>query len=177
MIIVCPLSRLESLATGNAPGRVISLLGSQTEMPELDGYGPDRHLRLSFNDIPIAREGFVAPAASHIEQLVGFIDEWDRLQPMLIHCWAGVSRSTAAAYIALCHLQPDENEMVLAKRLRAASPSATPNSLMIELADDHLGRDGRMNKAITSIGRGKDAWEGNVFRLSVSYAHTPSKDP
>ena len=84
---------------------------------------------------------------------------------MLIHCWAGISRSTAAAYTALCMLRPDSDEEALARELRAASPSATPNRLIVSLADDILGRDGRMVKAIAGIGRGADAFEGTPFIL------------
>jgi predicted protein tyrosine phosphatase len=49
--------------------------------------------------------------------------------------------------------------------LRAASPHATPNRLIVRLADDLLGRKGRMVEAVTAIGRGADAWEGRVFTL------------
>ena len=56
-----------------------------------------------------------------------FLKEWDRKRPMLIHCWAGISRSTAAAYTALCLFRPQADEEELAWELRTASPSATPN--------------------------------------------------
>jgi predicted protein tyrosine phosphatase len=84
---------------------------------------------------------------------------------MLIHCWAGISRSTAAAYTALCLFRPGAAEEELAFELRAASPSATPNKLIVSLADDVLGRNGRMVKAIAKIGRGADAFEGTPFIL------------
>ncbi|NJM30795.1 MAG: hypothetical protein HC855_12470 [Rhizobiales bacterium] len=84
---------------------------------------------------------------------------------MVIHCWAGISRSTASAYMAQCLLHPHADEHALAGELRDASPSATPNALMIAYADQLLGRDGRMVKAIQSIGRGEDAYEGVPFVL------------
>ena len=84
---------------------------------------------------------------------------------MLIHCWAGISRSTASAYTALCMLRPKADEEELALELRAASPSATPNRLIISLVDDILGRKGRMSRAIEKIGRGENAFEGKPFVL------------
>ena len=84
---------------------------------------------------------------------------------MVIHCWAGISRSTASAYIAASVLNPELDEVHLATRLRAASPSATPNPRLIALADTILDRKGRMMAAIADIGRGADAFEGTPFEL------------
>lgn len=137
-------------------------------MPTFETVEGDNHLKLSFNDISVPRDGFVPPGNNDIVTFVEFVRDWDQAAPMVIHCWAGISRSTAGAFIARCVLAPDEDEFELAKKLRAASPSATPNWLMVALADEHLGRDGRMSDAVTSIGRGADAWEGNVFQLAAS---------
>jgi predicted protein tyrosine phosphatase len=49
--------------------------------------------------------------------------------------------------------------------LRKQSPSATPNIRLIEIADEILGRNGRMGAAIKLIGRGAEAFEGEVFSL------------
>ena len=64
---------------------------------------------------------------------------WDRAAPLLIHCFAGVSRSTAAAFIAACALSPRRDEGEIARALRAASPTATPNARLVALADATLG--------------------------------------
>ena len=87
---------------------------------------------------------------------------------MLIHCFAGVSRSTAAAYIAACALKPKRDEFAIARALRAASPTASPNTRLVALADDKLGRRGRMSEAIADIGRGDDCFEGAPFTLELS---------
>jgi predicted protein tyrosine phosphatase len=120
---------------------------------------------LTFNDINAPAEGMVSPAAQDAERLVEFVKSWDRKAPMVIHCWAGISRSTASAFAALCILREGESEMALASELRRASPSATPNRLITTLVDEHLGRHGRMVKAVESIGRGQDAFEGTPFEL------------
>ena len=168
MIVVCPLHKVGSVVEDHAPSHAISLLGSDHEMPSIPSLAPDNHLKLSFNDISAPMDGYVPPGQADVETLVEFVRGWDPASPMLIHCWAGVSRSTAGAFITQCVVAPDADELDLAKRLRTASPSATPNKLMVAFADDLLGRKGRMIDAVAIIGRGADAWEGNVFQLSVS---------
>ena len=86
---------------------------------------------------------------------------------MLIHCYAGISRSTASAFITVCVLAPHRDEREIALALRQASPTATPNSRLVALADAYLGRDGRMRAAIESIGRGVDCYEGAPFALEI----------
>ena len=86
---------------------------------------------------------------------------------MLIHCYAGVSRSTAAAYIAACRLSPHRDEHEVARALRAASPTATPNLRFVALADERLGRGGRMVAAVAAIGRGRECLEGVPFTLEL----------
>ncbi|CAN0509714.1 unnamed protein product [Discosporangium mesarthrocarpum] len=136
-------------------------------MPSIPSLPADHHLKLSFNDISMPMDGYVAPGEADVRTLVQFIQSWTQDAPLLIHCWAGVSRSTAAAYIAQCVLTPDADELALARELRAVSPPATPNKLMVIHADLLLNRGGRMADAVASIGRGADAWEGNVFQWTI----------
>ena len=85
----------------------------------------------------------------------------------MINCYAGISRSTASAYIIAAALAPKRDEAELAKTLRWLSPSATPNIRLVTLADAMLGRQGRMVEAIKAIGRGADAFEGVPFALPI----------
>lgn len=161
-IIVCGLAAAPQQLVLHGAKSVISILGPETPHPV---YAPHRHLALTFNDINAPAEGMVSAAARDADLLVKFIRSWDRNDPMVIHCWAGISRSTASAFAALCVLREGESEMELAQELRRASPSATPNRLITSLVDQHLGRSGRMVKAVESIGRGADAFEGKPFEL------------
>jgi len=86
---------------------------------------------------------------------------------MLIHCFAGVSRSTASAFIAACLLAPHRDEHEIARALRKASPTATPNARFVALADSRLERKGRMSAAVAAIGRGEDCFEGLPFALEI----------
>jgi predicted protein tyrosine phosphatase len=166
MIIVCPLNSVQPLVDEHRVGHVVSLLGPDTPHRSFDGITRERHLRLTFHDIVEEVDGFTAPRLSDAEKLVGFLKNWDRGQPMLIHCWAGISRSTAAAFTAMCLFRPHADEEELAWGLRAASPSATPNRLIVSHTDRLLGREGRMLRAIELIGRGEYAYEGRPFFLN-----------
>lgn len=165
MIIVCPLNKAQGLIVDHGVGHVVSLLGPDTPHRSFEGIGRDAHLRLTFHDIVQPADGYSPPTSKDAERLVAFLKNWRRESPMLIHCWAGISRSTAAAFTALCLFRPEATEDDLAWELRAASPSATPNRLIVMLADSLMGRDGRMVRAIESIGRGADAFEGTPFVL------------
>ncbi|OYR18713.1 tyrosine phosphatase family protein [Brucella thiophenivorans] len=162
-IVVSPLSKLEAQIALHQPSYIVTL--SSGDLPCLP-YETKR-LSLIFNDIVEPRDGLVMPEKTHVEQLLEFVKIWDQEKPLLIHCYAGISRSTASAFIAALALNSELDEAELASKLRAVSPSATPNIRLIELADQILGRKGRMVEAIRGIGRGQHAFEGEVFSLPV----------
>ncbi len=165
MIIVCPLSHVQPLVDRHRVSHVVSLLGPDTPHRSFEGVHGERHLKLTFHDIAEAIEGYTEPRAADAERMVAFLQGWRREQPMLIHCWAGISRSTAAAFTAMCLFRAGDDEEQLAWELRVASASATPNRLIVQHADAILGRGGRMVKAVDAIGRGQDASEGVPFVL------------
>ena len=111
--------------------------------------------------------GSLLPEAAHLDELLAFVRAWDRESPLLIYCFAGVSRSTAAAYIAACALAPERDEFAIARALRAASPTASPNARLVALADDALGQHSRMNEAIAEIRRGQECLRGRAVHLGA----------
>lgn len=163
-IHVCPLVHVEDVLNASGSGSVISLLSPKHPIPVLSG---KRHLHVPVSDITTATPDHVLAEARHVEELIAFILGWDRRDPLLIHCYAGVSRSTATAFIALCVLDPERPESEHAETVRAASPTASPNPHLVALADAMLGRGGRMKSAVAAIGRGTDCFEGNCFALDV----------
>ncbi|WP_114946552.1 tyrosine phosphatase family protein [Microvirga calopogonii] len=165
---VCPLSRLHDTVSATRASHVVSLMGASATVERPAGIAAERHLFIGVSDIVEPLEGYVLPAPEHIEQLLAFVRAWGRESPLLFHCWAGISRSTAAAYIAACALAPERREDEIALALREASPSATPNARFIALADDLLDRRGRMVDAVRAIGRGAEAMEGTPFMLQLN---------
>ena len=167
MLFVCSLSRLEETVARTRAERVVSLLSAGTALTRPAGVAAHHHLLLSMNDIVEAQPDMTPPGQEHVERLIGFAREWDRGRPTVVHCFAGISRSTAAAYIIASTLSPGRDERELARALRLASPSATPNPRLVALADGLLGRQGRMVEAIAAIGRGAEAFEGAPFELAI----------
>jgi predicted protein tyrosine phosphatase len=147
------------------PAAVVTLLAPDQPGPRLDPALPS--LRLSFHDVPAAHPALTAPDAAAIASLLEFAAALPPEATLLAHCWMGISRSPAAAYILACAASPAVSEETIARRLRAAAPSATPNLLMVKLADAHLGRDGRMVDAILRLGRGADAQIGPPFAFET----------
>ena len=66
-----------------------------------------------------------------------------------------------------CALRPEVSEQEFARDIRLQSPTATPNSRLVEIGDRVLGRQGRMVEAVAAIGRGTFAYEGVPFALSI----------
>lgn len=166
-VYVCPLSRISETVSSVGASHLVSLINDSTLVIRPDSILEDNHLFLGINDITEAQEGMVLPAEEHVRQLIDFAEAWDRERPIVIHCYAGISRSTAAAFITLCVVQPDRDEREIALRMREASRFATPNSLLVAIADEMLGRGGRMVEAIVAIGRGEIAVESIPFAIAI----------
>ena len=150
MIYVCGLADLPHLASELDPTHVISLLGDDP-FPETPGsVVPDGHLKLQLHDITEPLPGYIAPETEHVECLLDFSRRWEQAGPLIIHCYAGVSRSTAAALAVLC-IYNQGREQDAARVLRARGPHAFPNRRMIELADDLLGCGGRLLDAVDGM--------------------------
>jgi predicted protein tyrosine phosphatase len=170
-IVVCPLSRVPEVARDHRPSHVISLLDPGTHFPALPALG-DRHLRIGVHDIELEEHGFDAVCDKRIRTLLDFVQKWEREDPILIHCYAGISRSTASAFITACAHNPSADEEEIALALRQASSTASPNRRFIALADAELGRGGRMVKAIEKIGRGphwSEVGEATPFAISARF--------
>lgn len=165
---VSPLSKLHETVASVRASHLVTLINASTVVERPAGIHESRHLFLGLSDIVAPMDGHIVPAQEHVGRFLAFVRDWDRSAPLVIHCWAGISRSTAAAYIAACALGPGRDEDEIAQALRAASPSATPNGRLVAIADTVLDRKGRMIAAIERIGRGADAFEGTPFALDLA---------
>lgn len=164
---VCPLSAVDATLSRSGAVRLLTCLHDDL-LPTPRQIKAANHLRLVMHDICEPLEHCAPPDAGHIQRLIAFAEKWGGRGDMVVHCWAGISRSTAAAFISLCHINPDTPEDVIAQRLRSASPTATPNRLMVQLADAALMRRGRMMEAVADIGRGEPASEAMPFSLDAN---------
>lgn len=164
VIHVAPLSAVRDVARRLPSYDLLTLLSPDNDAEALATLAPQRRLHLVFHDIVEPREGLIAPSGEMIATMLKFGRACAPETPLLIHCWAGISRSSAAAYILACDRHPGREDE-LATVLRARAPFVTPNRLMVALADDLLGRNGAMIDAMARIGRGAEAFEGMPYRL------------
>ena len=167
MIHVCSLSRLQETVDDTGARHVVSLIGDEARLERPPCIAPENHLWLRLHDISAPLDGYIVPGENHVADLIGFVRGWDRRAPLVLHCFAGISRSTASAYATVCALNPARDEEAIAHALRRASPTATPNARIVSLADRLLGRGGRMIAAIETIGRGAFTAEAMPFRLEL----------
>jgi predicted protein tyrosine phosphatase len=167
MIHVCSLARLQATVEATGASHIVTLLKDIRLVVRPDGIAAERHLILGLDDICDPLDGYICPAEEHVNELIAFVHEWDREAPLVVHCYAGISRSTAGAFISACALNPHRNEAAIARSLRLASPTASPNRRLVSIADRMLGRNGRMVEAIAAIGPGLGAYEGMPFRLAL----------
>jgi predicted protein tyrosine phosphatase len=167
MIHVCSLARLHATVDGTGARHVVTIL-KHSDRVVLPGIAPENHLVISVDDIADPMEGFTVPATEHVERLIEFVGHWDRAAPMVVHCWAGISRSSAGAFVAACALNPERDEQRIAWDIRRASRTAQPNSRIVSIADRLLKRNGRMVRAVETIGLGHPAIEGDPFRLELT---------
>ena len=167
MIHVCSLSRLNETITATGARHVVTLLGIEDHVPLPSQIARDAYLRLHMHDIIDPMDGQVHPAQEHVERLIEFVTRWPRQTALVIHCYAGISRSTAAAFTSVCALNPTRNEADIALALRRASPTAQPNARIVRIADQVLGRNGRMVEAVTAIPPCVPALQAEPFRLDL----------
>jgi len=167
LLLVTPLSSLADALGAHAPSHLVSLLSPEHMIETPAGFPPAMHLKLGINDIVDPMAGPAPPAREHVDALLLFARSWDTKQPLLIHCWAGISRSMASAFTILCDRLGPGREIQIARAMRERAPHAQPNRLLVRHADDALGRSGRMLLALDRMGPPQLLQEGvtTIFPL------------
>ena len=169
-IYVSPLSRLPAMIELVSPSHIITLLSPERMIDEISGVN---HYRVGIHDYhggmvhgrTIIGEPTI-PNIKHVEGIIQYLEQWNRNGNILIHCWAGISRSTATALIALL-LHKKISEMDAALAIRNSSAAAAPNPLLIQFADEVLGKQGRLIKAVSEMSKAYPANENDPFCLNL----------
>ncbi len=167
MIHVCSLARLYDTVDETKARHIVTLLRLTDRVTRPAHIDEKNHLVLAVDDIAAPMEGLTLPGEDHVKRLVAFANQWDRKTPLVVHCFAGISRSTAAAFTTACVLNPQRDEAQIARAIRQASPTAAPNARIVAIADRLLKRDGRMVRAVDALGPALPAMEGHPFRLEL----------
>jgi predicted protein tyrosine phosphatase len=151
-LTICGLDELDRHSARGVT-HVLSIL--DPEWPEPEAFWAfEAHARttLHFHDAIEPGPGVVLPRAADVEAILAFgRDIGDDLGHLLIHCHAGISRSTAAMAMILAQAFPREDEDAIVDRLARIRPQAWPNFRMIAFADERLARKGRLNAAVSKL--------------------------
>jgi|SRR4051812_3308286 len=148
-LTICGLTELGTFQNASVT-HVLSILDPDYPEPaDFAAYGPHKRLTLRFDDIIEPRPGLKLPEPHHVEALLEFgkglaAASDDPLNHLLVHCHAGVSRSTASMAILLSEARPEVEADRIFAHIREIRPQAWPNSRMIGMADDLLGRRGSL---------------------------------
>lgn len=156
LLTICGLEELAQHGERKVT-HVLSILDPDHPEPEaFAAYAPHHRTVLRFHDAIEPAPGVVLPEPEHVEAVLAFGDvlknesreRGDAEGHLLVHCHAGISRSTAAMLTLLAQVYPERDEESLVARLTEVRPQAWPNSRMIGFADAFLGRDGRLLAAV-----------------------------
>ena len=149
-LTVCGLDELDR-HSGRGVTHVLSILDPEWPDPQafLD-FDPHFRATLRFHDAIEPGPGVVMPQKPDVDAILAFGRDAGDVRHLLIHCHAGLSRSTAAMLMILAQADPRETEDGVVGRLLQIRPQAWPNSRMIGFADERLGREGRLSAAIAA---------------------------
>src|SRR5947207_15973716 len=167
MLHICSLAALPETVRATGASHILTVMANVDQVLRPASVLAANHLKVSMDDITEQIDGFLAPSDAHIERVLTFVRGWDRSAPMVVHCYAGISRSTASAFAAACMLNPHRDEISIARQIRAVSPIASPNRLIVSLADKALRREGRMLRALDEMGPSSMLVEGKPFRIDL----------
>jgi len=154
LVTVCGLEELDAYSARGVT-HVLSIL--DPGWPEPESFwtcNPHHRTTLHFHDEIEPGLGFVLPQREHVQAILDFghrlllSDTQHEEVQLLIHCHAGVSRSTAAMAVLLAQSDPDLDEDELFALILALRPEAWPNSRMLGFADELLERGGRLSRAL-----------------------------
>jgi predicted protein tyrosine phosphatase len=157
---------LDELAGRCVPGvtHVLSILDPGWPEPDpIRNFDLNRRLKLNFHDVIEPEPGWIVPERWDVELLLAFgrnlreISDGTGAEPtephLLVHCHAGVSRSTAAAILVLAQHEPARSAHDVVGEVIRLRPRAWPNLRIVEIGDALLGRDGEIVASVLALYR------------------------
>jgi len=151
--LICGLDELDQFHDSSVT-HVVSILDPAWPVPDIFAEFPDHdRLELRFHDIidEAPGTGYDAPQLHHVEQVLAFgrqLTAAGRGHRVLVHCHAGISRSTAALLLILAQAEPERPADDIIADIVGIRSKTWPNLRMIEIGDRLLGRDGALVAAV-----------------------------
>lgn len=154
-ITVCGIAELAGHCDVGV-SHVLSILDPGWPVPEAFGtYGEHAKLELRFDDVIEEVAGAVAPGRDDVARLLAFGRELEA-EPssaahLLVHCHAGVSRSTASMALILAQALPERPAAEIFDEVVRIRRQAWPNLRIVEMGDAMLGRNGALVAAAHAV--------------------------
>ena len=154
-ITVCGIEELEGHCTTGA-SHVLSILDPDHPVPEAFGtYGEHAKLELRFHDIIEDTPGQIPPHPADVDAILAFGRNL-QAEPagaahLLVHCHAGISRSTASMALILAQAMPGQPGEAILGMVHAIREKAWPNLRLVEIGDAKLGRHGTLVAATHAL--------------------------
>ena len=154
-ITVCGLDELAGHCEARV-SHVLSILDPEWPAPAVfESFGAHERLELRFHDVIEESPGAVMPSAAHVERLFAFgrALELERgAEPhLLVHCHAGVSRSSASMALLVAQAVPRRSGEEIFAEILQIRPQIWPNLRILELGDRMLGRGGELIEAARGV--------------------------
>ncbi len=154
-ITVCGIEELAGHCTTGA-SHVLSILDPDFPVPEAFGtFGEHAKLELRFDDIVEDVAGQRAPSADDVARILAFgrdlVAEPRPSAHLLVHCHAGISRSTAAMALIVAQTLPDAPADTVVGLVHGIREKAWPNLRLIEFGDAQLRRNGTLVAAVHAL--------------------------
>jgi predicted protein tyrosine phosphatase len=90
-----------------------------------------------------------SPKEHHVYDILNFCTTLKPIDNIIVHCHAGISRSTAAALIIMYTITKDIDKCV--ELLLDMRPQASPNRLLCKIGDDILGSGTKIFDAANAL--------------------------
>ncbi|HTI01176.1 MAG TPA: protein-tyrosine-phosphatase [Acidisoma sp.] len=154
-ITVCGIEELGGHAALGAT-HVLSILDPDYPVPEAFGqYGEHARLERRFHDIIDPMPGMILPSPADVDAVLSFgrLLQAEAAAMLLVHCHAGVSRSTASMVLILAQAMPHVSAAEIIGTVYGIREKAWPNLRLLEMGDARLGRGGSLVEAAFGLYR------------------------
>jgi predicted protein tyrosine phosphatase len=146
-VTICGIAELPAHGAAGV-SHVLSILDPGWPDPEAFAqFSAHRRIALRFHDVIAPMASVVVPTEADVALLLEFGREVAAAGPaahLLIHCHAGISRSTAAAALLLAQADPVRPADAILAEIALQRPRAWPNLLLLEYGERALGRPGEL---------------------------------
>lgn len=152
-ITICGIAELGRHGAAGVT-HVLSILDpGWPDPPAFAAFPPHHRIALRFHDVIAAAPGATVPTAGDVAALLDYGREVTAAGPdahLLIHCHAGISRSTASAALLLAQAEPVRPAAAIIAEIAGLRPRAWPNLLLLEYGEAALGRRGELVAAVAA---------------------------